>query len=759
MEPVQGEACHTNGIRGFGSAEHGVMLLGISPGREELRTGMPMSGQSGKLMDSILETYGWHRNKCYATNVVCFSREEPTFEEIMQCRPRLLGEIDDIKPKLIVLLGGIVSNLFFPTRKHGAVRGSIDYYAPWNTHVLPTYHPAAILHGANELVTRSIVRDFAKINDFFGKPPQPDVKFTVVTDPAMAQHIMDTLPVSAPYIALDIEALIDKDEDGAVAVEEKVACFSISDGTNTYWFPGELAAQIKWRTDVNWTYHNGAFDTISLAETIGVLLPIKHDTMLMSYALDERNKIHKLKSLAREYEAAGFYEESPHKKWKDKLADTEWTQRYNSKDSAYTARLAERLYKKMQDDDMLAVYNNLLIPAANTYRLMQRNGVFVNKARYKALASEWIPLLYEKEAKLKQLVGQMGGDPDINLGSPLQLGKFLFGTLRLPGGPSTAAPVLDALYENLEPGLGRVFIDALFDLRHLEKAVNTYLVGAWDDIKATGRIHPSPLIHGQVSGRTSYSPYAVNTLPRSTSENPYLSRIRWLFTAPDDDHVLLEFDYSQAEIWTAWMYCNDEQMGTDLKSGDFHTKNAQFIFSVEKPTDEQRSDAKRTTFGMFYGIGDEKLGKQIKKPTEEAGRFKQMWNARYPDYQKYKTRVMREAIETGEIRTKIGRKRRFPIVMDTSIVNQAINYPIQSTAHDYLQSSIIEAYPVVDAMQGQIWLDVHDAMLTCVRKDNAREVARRVLDIMESERFPGLPPIPAEVKMGFSWGEMSKLKL
>lgn len=762
----QGERCHSNGIRGYGNPSDGVMILGISPGREELRLGKPMVGQSGKLIDAILLACGWHRDKVYATNVCCFPSDEPTFQEIMMCRPRLLGEVDDFRPKLMVLLGRIVSDLFFPNRKFGSVRGSLDWYEPWATTVLPTYHPAAILHGANEAITRGIVRDFAKIPEFFAAPPRPLVEFSCVTDPARAQAIMDSLPaVSASeaaggrFITLDIEAFIDKDEDGAVPIEEKVRCFSISDGVTTWWFPGELATQIKWRTDINWTYHHGAFDTISLAETIGVLLPIRHDTMLMSYALDERGGVHKLKTLAREYEGAGFYEESPHKKWKDKLEDVEWTRTYNSKDAAYTARLADRFYAKMQADNMLGVYNDLLIPAANTYRLMQRNGIFVNKERYKQLASEWIPLLYEKEARLKKMVGEMGGDPTLNLGSTQQLGKFLFGTLRLPGGPSTAAPVLEALHDNLEPGLGRDFITALFDLRHLEKAVNTYLVGAWDDIKNSGRIHPSPLIHGTVGGRCSYSPYAINTLPRSTSENPYLSRIRWLFTAPDDDHILLELDYSQAEIWTAWMYCDDPQMGADLRSGDFHTKSAQFVYQVEKPSDEQRSDGKRTTFGMFYGIGDEKLARQTNKEVHEAALFKQRWNARYPGYQKYKTRTVREAEQTGEIVTLTGRKRRFPIIMDTSMVNAIINYKIQSTAHDYLMSSIIEAYPVVDGMGGQIWLDGHDANLMCVRKDNVREVALKVKDIMEKPRFPGLPPIPAEAKIGFSWGEMRKLGL
>lgn len=754
---VHGPRCHPGGICGYGNPEDGVMLLGISPGREELRTGIPMTGQSGKLIDSILEAYGWSRSRCYATNILCTSSEKASFPEIMECRPRLNEEVKQFKPKLVVLLGNPVTELFFPNRKPGTVRGMIDYYPAWGCHVLPTYHPAAILHGAAEFIVRDICRDFAKIGEFFASPPRPEVAFHVVGSVAEAQLIMDHLPTDL-YIALDIETRFNKEDDENVPVEQNVACFSISDGDTTWWFPGEFAARIRWRTDIRWTFHHGMYDTVALAETIGTLLPIKEDTLLMSYALDERGGQHKLKTLSREYESAGFYEEHPlFSKWNDKLSDVAWTQVYNSKDTAYTARLAQRMWPKIIEDDMSWVYENLLIPASNVYRLMQRNGIYLNKERYAFLANEWIPLLHAKNEALKAKVGSLGGDPHINLGSPKQLGNFLYGILRLPGGPSTAAPILEALEDE------HSFIADLLDLRHLEKAVNTYVVGAWDDIKKDGRLHPSPLLHGTVGGRVAYSPYAVNTLPRATSENPYLSRIRWLFTAQDDDHVLIEIDYSQAEIWTAYAYCNDPNMGADLQSGDFHRKNAAFVYNTlpELVSDEQRSDAKRTTFGMFYGIGSFKLAKQINKSVLDAQQLQDGWRERYSGYVKWGNSVVQQIMNNGEVVTKTYRKRRFPIPMDTSIVNAAINYPIQSTAHDALLLAIIEAYPVLDVMGARILLDNHDAMLIEARKSNAPEVTKRAVEIMESvhSKIPNMIRIPAEAKMGYSWAEMSKVKI
>ncbi|HSW91630.1 MAG TPA: DNA polymerase, partial [Candidatus Saccharimonadales bacterium] len=757
-----GPECHVHGIPGRGNMASGVMLLGIAPAREEMRTGKPMTGQSGKLTDNLLAACGWARHKTYATNLICRECREPTFEQIMYCRPRLQEEVALMKPKLIVLLGETVGELFFPNKKYGAVRGSIDWYAPWNCHVLPTYHPASILYSSHsgrsavsELVTRSIVRDFCKIARFFDTPPNPLVTFDLIFDLAKAQSILDNWALTQPeFVSLDVETFLDKESDDTVAVENTVAMFSMSDNSSTYWMPGELLKQLAF-PKLNYTFHNGMFDTLALQEATdgGQLLDIVHDTMYMSYALDERGAIHKLKQLSREECASGFYEDHPSlKKWNDKLRDSEWARVYNAKDTAYTARVAGRLLPRVDSEGMRPLYD-MLIKAANIYRHMQATGIPMDTSRIHTLLKEYVPLRDEKEADLRNIIEEYGGDPNINLSSPKQLGEFLYGKLRLPGGPSTAAPIIEALADE------HPFIDKLLDKRHLDKAIDTYIVGAWDDIKKSGRIHPSPLLHGQVTGRVSYSPYAVNTLPRETAINPYLSRIRWLFTAPED-YVVLLIDYSQAEIWNAWFYSQDPQMLHDLRTGDFHTATGAFIHNIplESVRSEQRSDAKRTTFGQFFGIGADKLAKQIKKTRIEASAFQRAWHARYPGYSRYVNDTIKEARATGELVTVSQRKRRFPIV-DESMYNQIINYKIQATSHDALLSSIIEGYWMVRDMGGYPNIDIHDAWAMLAPKNNYKEIAARVIEIMQKSRFPGMPGIPAEAKVGPSLGEVEKFKL
>jgi len=567
-----------------------------------------------------------------------------------------------------------------------------------------------------------------------------------------------------------------------------VVCFSISDGERTWWFPGEIVKQLRWNMRVQWTYHNGQYDTISLARPVqtggaGVLLPIVHDTMMMSACLDERGGVHSLKSNLRETDAVGWYEEAWGKgaqvKYKSvtrvradgtkysarevavtewdarRLADPEGFKRYNGTDAWGTARLAERYYRRLVAEGQQDVYHNLLLPAVNTYRLMQQHGLTVSWERTRQLLEAWVPLRDQKLSDLQHMVHGLGGPENINPNSYPQMSKFMYGTLRLPGGPSTAKDVIEGLSGE------HPFIDGLIDYRHLEKAMGTYLTGMWPARKrTTGRVHPWAKLHGVVTGRVAYQNPAINTQPRAYNPNPYLSKIKTLYVAAPG-MVLLEADYKQAEVWMAAVYCNDPNMWADLGSGDFHRKTASFIYKVAEAdvSEYQRAKAKNSTFGKFFLIGAQKFAKQNNIPIGEAQTYMREWDARYSEYPKYVRATFEEARDTGVLKTLTGRVRRYPYVADTSIMPETTNYKIQSTSHDCLMSSIIEAFPVVESMGGCIVLDIHDAMLIEAPADRWQEIAYRVRDIMTKPRFPGLPSLPVEFKVGPSWAELEEVKL
>lgn len=800
---VRGPDCHSNGIKGYGAPDAKVMLIGISPGREEGRTGIPMSGQSGRLTDNILEATGWHRDKCYATNLVCYETNTPTFPQIMECWPRLQDEVEQVKPELCVLLGNPVTQVFFPDRTPGQVRGAMEWYEPWKTYLLPTYHPAAILYTGSEFITRDIVRDFSKIADFLDSKPDPTVHFATVHTLAEAQRVLDALPRNTP-ISIDLESPL-KEADLTANIDDPITCFAISyigkSGLEyTYWFTGEATRvrELRWPLDRMWGGQNfGSYDSVQIYQHTGVLLPVTWDTIYLSYCRDERGGQHALKPSAREYELAGHYEDYPDEKlikmpkgikrdskagkaiiWNEKLANTAWASQYNTKDAAYANRLRARHEPKVREDGMWPVYEQLL-QASHVYRQMQIHGVYVNPLHFYTLMKEWVPQLDVKERALQEQIGKLGGNPNINVGSDDQIAEFLFGVLKLPASkmgkkrPSVDAEVLEALEDEHD------FISDLLDLGHMEKAVNTYLVGTHAHVKAGNRVHPAPLLHGVVSNRLAYNNPAINTTPKVFNENPYLQRLRWLYTATDEDHVLIELDYRQAEVFMAWQYSQDPTMWADLQSGDFHRQSAGFIWNIDVSavTKEQRSDAKRITFGKLFLIGADKLSRQSNREKRrdakrtgqpflnpmtplQASRFIGAWDKRYAGYGKYVDDVFMEARTQGELVSLDGRKRRFPVVLDDSIKTQTTNWKIQTTAHACLMSAIIEMFPVLTSKY-DAWplIDIHDAVLIEARKDNWRDVARTARDIMSKSRYPGVIGLPVECKVGYSWHDMEEVEL
>jgi DNA polymerase-1 len=228
--------------------------------------------------------------------------------------------------------------------------------------------------------------------------------------------------------------------------------------------------------------------------------------------------------------------------------------------------------------------------------------------------------------------------------------------------------------------------------------------------------------------------------------------------------VLLELDYKQAEVYMAAVYCDDPNMWADLASGDFHRRTAAYVNKCAESdvTTWQRTKAKNSTFGKFFLIGANKFAKQNSISLDEAHTYMREWDARYPRYQSYVKDCYNEVCRTGELVTITERKRRYPCagaIGDTSIMPETTNFKIQSTSHDCLMSAIVEAYPVAASLDAHIVLDIHDAMLIEAWQHNWKEVAYRVRDVMRKPRFPGLPSLPVEVKVGPTWGELEEVHL
>ena len=157
-------------VFGVGDSHADLMLVGEAPGREEDLKGEPFVGRAGKLLDKILSSIKMDRHKnVYICNVLkCRppQNRDPLPDEVEECEPYLLHQINLIKPKLIVALGRISGTTLLrvdDTLK--SMRGRLhDYHG---TPLLVTYHPAALLRNAN--LKKYTWEDFQSIRDFINK--------------------------------------------------------------------------------------------------------------------------------------------------------------------------------------------------------------------------------------------------------------------------------------------------------------------------------------------------------------------------------------------------------------------------------------------------------------------------------------------------------------------------------------------------------------------------------------------------------------
>ncbi len=162
--------CETrkNTVFGDGNLNAELMFIGEAPGEEEDIQGLPFVGKAGELLDRMIAAMQFSRKEVYIANIVkCRppSNRAPFDDEIERCLPFLLKQIDQIRPKVLVLLGAVplkaLMNMSGITKIHGR---ELDYSG---IKVIPTFHPAYLLR--NPPAKKDAWEDLQKAMALFGK--------------------------------------------------------------------------------------------------------------------------------------------------------------------------------------------------------------------------------------------------------------------------------------------------------------------------------------------------------------------------------------------------------------------------------------------------------------------------------------------------------------------------------------------------------------------------------------------------------------
>ena len=132
-----------------------VMLVGEQPGDAEDLSGRPFVGPAGQLLDDALAQAGINRGALYVTNAVKHFKftprgkrrlhQRPVYDEVQACRAWLDAEIEAVRPKVIVALGGTAGTSFYGKRFQVTKRRGRVETSPWAPAWIATWHPSAVL--------------------------------------------------------------------------------------------------------------------------------------------------------------------------------------------------------------------------------------------------------------------------------------------------------------------------------------------------------------------------------------------------------------------------------------------------------------------------------------------------------------------------------------------------------------------------------------------------------------------------------------
>ena len=506
------------------------------------------------------------------------------------------------------------------------------------------------------------------------------------------------------------------------------------------------------------------YDINILANCAGITVRgVAFDTMLESYVLNSTATRHDMDSLAKKYldhTTIGFTDIAGKgaKQLTFNQIHLDKAGPYAAEDADITLRLHHKLHAELAALPSLAsVLSDIEMPLVPVLARIEREGALVDADLLKIQSGE----LGDKMDALEREAIELAGEP-FNLGSPRQLGAILYDKFGLPvlkktpkGQPSTAEEALEALAEEGFP-LPKV----LMQYRTLSKLKSTYTDRLPEQINPrTGRIHTSYQQAVAATGRLSSSDPNLQNIPVRTAEG---RRIRQAFIAAPG-YKLLAADYSQIELRIMAHLAKDEGLLSAFRNGlDVHTATAAEVFKVElgDVTSDQRRSAKAINFGLIYGMGAKKLGKDIGVDSKTAKAYIDVYFARYPGVRDYMERTRKQAADQGYVETLFGRRLYLPTIHSNrpqeraGAERTAINAPMQGTAADIIKRAMVtvDNWLASTALDARVILQVHDELVLEVREDLVEQVAQEIRVHMSGAAQLDVPLV-VDVGVGANWDE------
>jgi DNA polymerase-1 len=489
-----------------------------------------------------------------------------------------------------------------------------------------------------------------------------------------------------------------------------------------------------------------------------------HDTMILSFALDPRERTHNLDDLAHRHLGLRKIPTSDLLgKGKDQVTmaavPIERVAEYACEDADATLRVLRALEPRLPGSGAERLYREVEMPLVPVLADMEARGIRVDAEALERMGAD----LKAREERLSREIQELAGE-EFNVNSTQQLGAILYEKLKVQG--SRKAKRTKTGYrtdvETLEEFASHAIVGRVLEYRGCTKLRSTYLEPLPRLVNPrTGRLHTSFSQIGAVTGRLSSSNPNLQNIPVRTAEG---RAIRRCFVPGERGWKLLSADYSQIELRVLAHLAEDPGLIEAFEAGeDIHRATAARIFGLlpGAVTAELRGRAKAINFGVVYGMGEQRLARETGIPVAEARRFIEAYFRTYPRVRAFHEAQLARAMEEGFVETLFGRRRWIRDELtsgDGGIAanarNNAINTPIQGTAAEIVKLAMIrlQGRLAEGGLDAHLLLQVHDELvLECPAASvpAATALVKETLETVLDLRVP----LVVEVGSGDSWLE------
>lgn len=437
---------------------------------------------------------------------------------------------------------------------------------------------------------------------------------------------------------------------------------------------------------------------------------------------------------------------------KEKNMSTEALADLTVKKAKFIYDIKDEFINKMKEEEQLELFSNIEMKLSSVLASMEIEGVRVDTKVLDEMGENINKKLDELTSEIYNYAGE-----EFNIQSPKQLGEILFEKLEIPypkkkkTSYSTAREILDKIVDY------HPIVEKIIEHRTLNKIYTTYIVGIKNCVKEDGKLHT---IYTQTltrTGRLSSIEPNLQNIPIRYKEG---KEIRKAFI-PEENSVFLSSDYSQIEL-RMFAHMSGEQNLIDAFKHhlDIHTKTAMDIYHVSKDevTKNMRRDAKAVNFGIIYGISSFGLAEDLGVDIKTAKKFLDNYLETFPGIKNYMDKVIKNAYETGYVKTIMNRKRKIDELYNTNHMikvqgeRMALNTPVQGSSADILKKAMIDIYNEFNRLnlKSKMILQVHDELIFNVKTDELEKVKEIVINFMENAYKLNVP-LEVDVEIGKNW--------